>query len=111
MHAREDDPKAPMKSPVASTSPPAGPGAPPGGTLKRLGPARDGAADWTPSGAAGVLLTAEEVASVLRLPVKSVYKEAGPGGLLDGACVHLGRRVRFRREEIERLTGRKEAST
>ena len=46
------------------------------------------------------LLTPEEVAKLLKLPKTTIYEHARTGAL---TCVRIGRRVRFRRREIEAL--------
>lgn len=58
----------------------------------------------SPEGTPRNLMTAPEVAELLRMSLKAVYNESGPGGLLAPAAVRIGpRRLRYRRGEIEKL--------
>lgn len=51
------------------------------------------------------LLTADEVAALFQVKRVTVYKWVKEGRLPAEAVVLLGRTVRFRRREIEKLTG------
>jgi excisionase family DNA binding protein len=52
------------------------------------------------------LLTAEELADLLQIPLQSAW-QLGREGALRGAVVRIGTRMRFRRDDVEAfLAGR-----
>ena len=51
-----------------------------------------------PTGAAEALCTAEELAAVFKVPVTRIEQGAREGTI---PCVRIGRRIRYRRHEVE----------